>query len=89
MSNSFLAAAIRATFSGFLTSVEMLVAACDRCFVEPLLALLESFTSGSASGDKLLGRAECVAQLGHHSGFIILLGMVEVWPAHEMVHFET
>ena len=54
---------------------QMFLAACDRSFPEPLLALLRNLASNS-SEDEILERAEGVARLGHHSCHAILLGMV-------------
>jgi len=58
-----------------LPSAQMLLAACDRSFPEPLLALLEGLTFRSASEDEIVERARHVTQLGHHSGIAILSGL--------------
>jgi len=72
-----------------LPSAQMLLAACDRSFPEPLLALLGSLTFPSVSEDVLLERAERVARLGHRSGIAILLGLMEVLCVHAMLCFKT
>jgi len=58
-----------------LPSAQMLLAACDLSFAEPLLALIKSLTPEGTSEDDLLKRAERVTQLGHYSGLAILLGL--------------
>jgi len=58
-----------------LPSAQMLLAACDRSFPEPVLALLKSLTSEGTSEDDLVEKADRVFQLGHHSGLAMLLGM--------------
>lgn len=68
-----------------IPSAQMLVAACHQSFPEPLLALLKSLTSSSALEDDLLERIQRVAQLGHHSGLAMLLGMVEDSRTHTML----
>jgi len=60
-----------------LPSVQMLLAACDLSFPEPILALLESVASPRVSEYKLNEVANHVTQLGHHSGLAILLGLLE------------
>jgi len=88
MSGSFLVAAIRTIFSSLLPSTQMLHAACERSFGEPILALLGGPTS-SSSKDALLERAERVIQLGHHSGIAVLSGLAKSLCAHVMLHFKT
>lgn len=58
-----------------LPSAQMLLAACDRSFPKPILALLKSLTSEDAYEDDLVEKADRVFQLGHHSGLAMLLGM--------------
>jgi len=58
-----------------LSSGQMLLAACDRSFPDPILALLGSLTYEGASKEEILESAERVAQLGHHSGLAMLLGL--------------
>ncbi len=58
-----------------LPSAQMLLSACERSFGEPILGLLGALASSSASDGELLEGIEHVAQLGHHSGSTILLGL--------------
>jgi len=71
-----------------LPSAQMLLAACDRSFPEPLLALLGSLASG-ASEDEILERAPRVMQLGHHSGIAILSGLIDCSFAYAMLDRKT
>ncbi|HHR85759.1 MAG TPA: DUF2877 domain-containing protein [Candidatus Acetothermia bacterium] len=67
-----------------LPSAQMLHAACDRSFPEPILALLGSLTYEGASKEEILESAERVAQLGHHSGLAILSGLTKSLRVHVM-----
>ena len=72
-----------------LPSAQMLLAACDRSFPEPILALLNALVSSSVSDDEIVERAERVAQLGHHSGIAILIGVTGGLRAPAMLGFRT
>ena len=58
-----------------LPSAQMLLAACDLSFTEPILALIKSLTPEGSSEDVLVEKAQLVTQLGHYSGLAILLGL--------------
>ncbi|HDL86096.1 MAG TPA: DUF2877 domain-containing protein [Candidatus Acetothermia bacterium] len=72
-----------------LPSTQMLLAACDRSFAEPILALLGGLASKGISESDFLERAERIAQLGHYSGIAILSGLRLVLRAHGMSYFAT
>ena len=58
-----------------LPSAQMLLATCDRSFAEPILKLVAGITSPNIQENNLLKKADCVFQLGHHSGLAMLLGL--------------
>jgi hypothetical protein len=58
-----------------LPSAQMLLAACDRSFAEPILALLAAIASSSVSHNGIIERCARVVKLGHHSGFAIVSGL--------------
>ena len=60
-----------------LPSAQMLLAACDRSFPEPVFALLKGFASSSISEEAILEKAEGVAQVGHYSGLAMLTGLTK------------
>ena len=68
-----------------LPSAQMLLAACERSFGEPILDLLTDLTAVDTPGGKLLQGAKCVAQLGHQSGLAILLGLTKSPRVHVML----
>ncbi len=74
---SNLHAVISANVSGRtpLPSAQMLLAACERSFGEPILEFIEKITLSTTSEDSLLEKIRSVYQLGHHSGHSILLGL--------------
>ncbi len=57
-----------------LPSAQMLLAACEQSFGEPILEFIEEITLSTTSEDGLLEKIRSVYQLGHHSGHYILLG---------------
>ena len=57
-----------------LPSAQMLLAACEQSFGEPILEFIEEITLSITSEDSLLEKIRSVYQLGHHSGYSILLG---------------
>jgi len=69
-----------------LFSTQMLLAACEQSFGEPILDLLTDLTAVDTPGDKLLQGAERVAQLGHQSGLAILLGLTKSLRVHVMLY---
>jgi len=69
-----------------LPSAQMLLAACEQSFGEPILDLLTDLTAVDTPGDKLLQGAERVAQLGHQSGLAILLGLTKSLRVHVMLY---
>lgn len=56
-------------------SAQMLLAACERTFDEPILKLVAGLTSPNIQENNLLEKADRVFQLGHHSGLAMLLGL--------------
>jgi hypothetical protein len=58
-----------------LPSAQMLLAACERSFGEPILEFIEEITLSTTSEDPLLEKIRSVYQLGHHSGHSMLLGL--------------
>ena len=70
-----------------LPSAQMLLAACNRAFPEPILALLEAIVSSSVSHDEIAERCSYVLELGHHSGLAILSGLMVV-STHSHAVFE-
>jgi hypothetical protein len=59
-----------------LPSAQMLLAACEQSFGEPILEFIEEITLSTTSEDSLLEKIRSVYQLGHHSGHSILLGLL-------------
>ncbi len=72
-----------------IPSAQMLLAACDRSFPEPVLALLKRLTSPNVSEGDLRDGAERVAQLGHHSGLATLVGLVHGLDGQTVLHFKS
>ena len=58
-----------------LPSAQMLLAACDRSFAEPILALLAAIASSSVSHNGIIEQCARIVKLGHHSGFAIVSGL--------------
>ncbi len=58
-----------------LPSAQMLLAACEGSFGEPIIELATALISPTTSEDSLLERVRSVFRLGHHSGHCILLGL--------------
>ena len=58
-----------------LPSAQMLLAACEGAFPEPLLTLLEHLASSNTLHSVIIERSARVAELGHHSGLAIILGL--------------
>lgn len=59
-----------------LPSAQMLLAACEQSFGKPILEFIEEITLSTTSEDGLLEKIRSVYQLGHHSGYSILLGLL-------------
>jgi len=59
-----------------LPSAQMLLAACEQSFGEPILEFIEGITLFTTSEDGLLEKIRSIYQLGHHSGHSILLGLL-------------
>ena len=59
-----------------LPSAQMLLAACEQSFGEPILEFIEEITLSTTSEGGLLEKIRSVYQLGHHSGYSILLGLL-------------
>lgn len=65
----------RAASRTALPSAQMLFAACDRTFAEPILELLSGLTDETTEEDEIRDRIARVAQLGHRSGTDVLRGL--------------
>jgi hypothetical protein len=69
-----------------LPAEQILLAACEQSFGEPILDLLTDLTAVDTLGDELLQGAARVAQLGHQSGLAILLGLTKSLRVHVMLY---
>jgi len=67
-------------------SAQMLLAACELTFDEPILKLVAGLTSPNIQENNLLEKADRVFQLGHHSGLAILLGLTKSLRVHVMLY---
>ena len=70
-----------------LPSAQMLLAVCEQSVGEPILDLLTNLAAVDTPVDKLLQAAERVAQLGHRSGFYILMGLTRPPLDFTITHF--